>query len=838
MAAECRRVRTTLNPCSSNHATQHGALSLGRRAVDSPVRLAAASHPALPSGQALHPLPEFPMIAIKSRKHATICTSSPLRCGLLGAATLLGSLALAWPARAADAAMVTANEAQAADAKTLPGVHVNGRASPGYRIDELSSPKFTQPLLDTTQTISIISKELIRQQGATTLTDALRNSPGVGTFYVGENGSTSTGDAVSMRGFDTSSSIFVDGVRDTGSISRDVFNIEQIEVTKGPDGTEYGRTAPTGAINMVSKQAQPGNRLSGSLGYGSAHDRRATADWNQSLGSEAAFRLNVMSQDSGVAGRDKVENNRWGIAPALAFGLHTATRVYLDYLHVNQNNVPDGGVPTVGLPGYSSPDPGQPQLASARMVDPQNFYGSSQDHDRVQSDMFTAIIQHDFSDDLALHDTLRWGRTRQDYLLTSFKMPTFTDPGDPSSWTIARSNPNFKHQANRIASNQANLTANVATGAISHSLSTGIELTQERVSSPGLAALDGSTWPAANLYHPDAHAGGLVYGETGAYGNGRTDTIAAYLFDTMKFGERWQINAGVRLDHYSTRFTSAAACGSRSGPACGGSPLGTVLPAVDARVGGNLPNYKLGALYKPAANGSIYANFALSQEPPGGSTLSLANPSGTSNSADQPNLDPQKARTVELGTKWDLFGENLLLTGAIYRTTVSNDLVQDPGDGLYYQVGRKRVQGIELNIVGKFTDDWAASAGYTTMDARVVNGSAVANDGSRDLAYTPKSAFTAWTTWHLPFKLTIGGGARYSGEMKRGTDGAIGTPSRTQAYWVFDAMASYPVNRHVDLQLNLYNLLDKSYVAAINKSGYRYTPATPRSAMFTVNFRF
>ena len=124
MAAECRRVRTTLNPCSSNHATQHGALSLGRRAVDSPVRLAAASHPALPSGQALHPLPEFPMIAIKSRKHATICTSSPLRCGLLGAATLLGSLALAWPARAADVATVTTNEAQTADAKTLPGVHV------------------------------------------------------------------------------------------------------------------------------------------------------------------------------------------------------------------------------------------------------------------------------------------------------------------------------------------------------------------------------------------------------------------------------------------------------------------------------------------------------------------------------------------------------------------------------------------------------------------------------------------------------------------------------------------------------------------------------------------
>jgi catecholate siderophore receptor len=114
----------------------------------------------------------------------------------------------------------------------------------------------------------------------------------------------------------------------------------------------------------------------------------------------------------------------------------------------------------------------------------------------------------------------------------------------------------------------------------------------------------------------------------------------------------------------------------------------------------------------------------------------------------------------------------------------------------------------------------------------------VANDGSSDLAYTPKSAFTAWTTYHLPFNLTIGGGARYAGEMKRGTDGAIGTPAFTEAYWVFDAMASYPVSKHFDLQLNLYNLFDKDYVAAINKSGYRYTPGTPRAAMLTANIRF
>ncbi|HEY1588129.1 MAG TPA: catecholate siderophore receptor Fiu, partial [Rhodanobacter sp.] len=725
---------------------------------------------------------------ITSRKHPAARRKSPQASGGMVAATLLTGLALALPAAAADMpATGPDTDAQVANAKTLPSVKVE--ATPNdYKIDKVSSPKFTQPILDTPQTISVISKELFLQQGATTLTEALRNSPGVGTFYAGENGSTSTGDAIYMRGFDTSGSIFVDGVRDLGTISRDVFNIEQIEVTKGPDCTEYGRTAPTGAINMVSKQPLLDNSVSGSVSYGSADQKRSTADWNQAIGANAAFRLNVMGQNSGVPGRNDVENNRWGIAPTLAFGLGTPTRVYLDFLHVKQNNIPDGGVSTIGLPGYSSPDPSRPFLAGAPKVDPDNFYGTSQDHDRDQQDMFTAIIQHDFSDNVALHDTLRWGRTRQDYLLTSFTTTAANlltpDPADPSTWTLARSNPNFKHQNNRIATNQTNLTANFETGAVTHNLSAGIELSQEKATALGIVALNGSTWPAANLYDPDADVGGLLYGPNGTYTSGRTTTEAAYLFDTMKFGEQWQVNAGARLDHYSTDFTSTVVCGSKSTPACGALPAGSVVPGIDARVSGNLPNYKLGVLYKPTANGSIYVNFAMSQEPPGGNTLTF---SSSANSLDNPDLEPQKAHTAEIGTKWNVLDDRLLLTGALYRTTVTNQLVQDPTDPTQYdQIGKQRVQGIEINAVGKLTDNWSLSTGYTIMNTKVVNGSSVTSDGSSVLAYTPKSAFTAWTNYRLPFNLTIGGGARYSGELQRGTDSAIGTPAYTQDYWVFD----------------------------------------------------
>lgn len=769
------------------------------------------------------------MTGIKHRKHVS---HRPL-----ALSTLVTGIALGLPSLAATPAP---SAPMGASPTQLSVVHVKARRNP-YKADAVQSPKFTQSLLDTPQTINVIGKEIIQQQGATTLTEALRNSPGVGTFYVGENGATSTGDAIYMRGFDTSGSIFVDGVRDLGSISRDVFNVEQVEVTKGPDGTEYGRTAPTGAVNMVSKQPEPEDRVSASLSYGSGDHKRVTADWNDAIGEHAAFRLNVMGQKSGVVGRDAASRNRWGLAPSLAFGLGTPTTVYLDFLHVSQNNVPDGGVPTIGLPGYASPDPTRPFLGDAPRVDTSNFYGTDADHDRVKADTFTAIVRHDFENGAVLHDTLRWGRTHQDYLLSSWRGAaaniTTPDPADPSTWTITRDIPTFKDQTNRILTNQTNLAASFVTGGIKHDLSTGIELTREDIGTGGTGALDDSTWTPANLYHPDRHAAtGLIIGDTGAWSRGRTDTAAAYLFDTLHLGEHWLATAGARVDHYSTDFQSVLPCGtSRRAPGCTTHPVGTPLPAVDADKTGNLYGYKLGLVYKPVEQGSVYANFAVSAQPPGGNNLAL---SASANSADNPLFDPQHARTTEVGTKWNVFGDQLRVTAALYRTVVTNLVVQDPVDLQYYQIGRQRVQGIELGAVGQITRHWAVSAGYTIMDAKVTRGDALAQNGSDDLPYTPKSAFTAWSTWRLPHHVTIGAGARYSGKMQRGHDGALGTPPFTEAYWVFDAMASYAINRHTMLQLNAYNLFDKSYVAAINKSGYRYTPGTPRSALLTLNIRF
>ena len=158
--------------------------------------------------------------------------------------------------------------------------------------------------------------------------------------------------------------------------------------------------------------------------------------------------------------------------------------------------------------------------------------------------------------------------------------------------------------------------------------------------------------------------------------------------------------------------------------------------------------------------------------------------------------------------------------------------------GNYYQTGKKRVQGVELGAAGAITERWGVSAGFTHQDTKVLSGPSVLADGSSALAYTPKNAFTAWTTYQLPVGLTVGFGARYNGKLNRGTDGAVGTPAYVDSYWVFDAMAAYRINKNVDLQFNVYNLADKEYVAAINKSGYRYTPGAPRTFRLTANFAF
>jgi catecholate siderophore receptor len=782
------------------------------------------------------------MSHIKSRKHAATRFNPQMSAAI--AAMLLP---LAGGAHAAPAAPdAPAAPASLASDEPVSKVVIVGNTNNDFKAERASSSKYTEKLVDTAQTIQVIKKELIEQQGALTLTEALRNTPGVGAFFLGENGNTNTGDAIYMRGFDSSSSIFVDGVRDVGSISRDVFNLEQIDVLKGPAGTDTGRSSPTGSINLVTKR--PGMQDAGAIAVtgGSASQKRVAGDYNTVLDAErgTALRINAVVQDSGTPGRDEVKDKRWAIAPSLAFGLNSATRVFINLLHVKQDNVPDGGVPTIGLPGYTAPSTAAAPLPlavrnalnAAPRVDPENFYGDTSDYNRVKADMATVIVEHDFNPANKLTNTTRYGRTKQDYVLSAFMSTganlTLPVVADPSTWTLARTTRTIKDQENKIMTNQTNLVSSVGQGWIRHTLVSGLEFTREEQDNVSYVAGTFGTLAPANLYNPSAN--GLLTPvnpvRSGATGDSSLETASVYAFDTIKFGEKWIVNGGVRLDHYRVQYDANTLSTLAANPRL---PVGTIL---HSRLGlkDDLFNGKLSALYKPTPDSSVYAMVASSKLPPGSNfTLSTA-----ASSAQSVNADPQETLTKEIGAKIDLLKQRLALSVALYDTAVKNEVEQDPVSLVYTQTGKKSVKGVEIGLTGELARKWLVSAGYTRMNTKVENARVISASGENALTYTPKQSFTAWTSYTLPMGLTIGGGARFNDRLLRGTDGAVGTPAYVESYWVFDAMASYQFNKNVDVRLNVYNLGDKDYAASINKSGYRYTPGTPRSASLTANWRF
>ncbi|TFW16718.1 catecholate siderophore receptor Fiu [Massilia arenosa] len=759
-------------------------------------------------------------MAIVSRKHAQPrYLSTALAAVLLPAAAHAGDV----PPPALDAG--PANE-----------VKVVGAADNPFKATRASSSKYTEDLVNTAQSVTVIKKELIEQQGALTLTEALRNTPGVGTFFLGENGNTNTGDSIYMRGFDSSANIYVDGLRDIGSISRDTFNVEQIDVLKGPAGTDTGRGAPTGSINLVSKRANMEESLGGSVSAGTGSHKRITADMNHVLDtpSGTALRLNLMAQDSGRPGRDVVHDQRWAFAPSAAFGLATNTRFYVNYLHVEQDNTPDGGVFTIGLPGYTSPDVKRPFIANGPKVDPHNFYGSATDYDRVTADMATIIVEHEFSPRLRLSNVSRYGKTEQAYVLTSFlgSAANIATPNqnDPNTWTLARTNRNVKDQSNQITANQTTLTAELGSGTVTHTVVGGLEFVHEQQSTIGHA--NPGVLEPANIYHPNPSApvSNMTMERNGVFADSSSNVQSLYVFDTMHVGAQWIFNAGVRADHFNIGYDGASLSTATSNP---GLPVGTLVPT-NLKLADTIWTGKLSALYKPTGNSSVYALIANSKNPPG-SNLVL---SGSVNSASNPKFDPQVTVSKEIGAKLDLLKQKLAFTAALYQTDVKNEVEQDPTDLQYYQTGKKRVRGIEIGLTGQFAKGWLVSAGYTRMDATVESGKNITQAGSNALSYTPKSSFTAWTSYDVTPAFKIGGGARYVGGLLRGTDGAIGTPAYTDPYWVIDGMASYEFSKKLSAQLNVYNLADKDYVASINKSGYRYNPGAPRSVQLTLNFKY
>lgn len=714
-----------------------------------------------------------------------------------------------------------AHAANPQDVTQLPTITVKSDAENKYKADKLSLPKYTQPLLDTPQTVSVIKKELLKEQGATSLVEALRNTPGI-TLQLGENGNTSAGDAFQMRGFSTQTSTYVDGIRDLGAVTRDVFNLEQIEVVKGPSGAEAGRGSASGYINLATKLPQTENSQEVSATYNTAEHARLTADMNQVINSGTAFRLNAMGQDGGVEGRDYLENNSWAIAPSIAFGLDTDTRLYLYSQHIRQRNIPDGGIPTVGMKGFYNADSA---LSSAPKVNRENYYGHVDDHEDVDADMFTAKIESDLAENVKLTNITRLGKTHMQRVLTGINTLSTNSSTNPNDWTVSRSRQGVD-QENKILANQTTLNLNLKTGAIEHDVVAGLEFLKEQQYNKTMATQMPGQTPvtptAASLYNPDRNQvlPSLVY--TGGYTNGETDTAAAYLFDTLKFSDRFQLNGGVRVDYYDTEYDALTL------PSGSGSLVPANFGAHDTLV-----SWKVGGLFKPTTFSSVYASYAKSLTPPGSANFTLSETGANSSAA-----EPQETHHYEIGTKWDLLEGKLALNAAAYRTENENQFTIDSITQLSVQEGKKRVDGVELSAVGQITDVWNVSAGVAHMKVKQLN-QQTATATTVAERWSPEWTASLWSTYDVAgFKLGLG--ARYVDDQKRvitDSTAAANMPS-IPGYVVFDAMAGYTLNKNASVNLNVYNLADKEYISTLNNGGGRVVLGQPRSAALTFNYKF
>jgi len=716
-------------------------------------------------------------------------------------------------------------DAQKKEVLSLETDSVVGVSESDYKV-ESASKKFTAPLRETPKSVTIISQQVIEDTGSLSLVDALRTTSGI-TFGAGEGGNPA-GDRPIIRGFNAESDTFIDGLRDVASQTREVFNIEQIEVSKGPGSAYTGAGSTGGSVNMITKTAKRNDFLDISQTFGSDQTRRSTLDLNRMLTDQIGFRLNLMKHDANVAGRDGVDVSRWGYAPTITFGFDTPTRATFSYYHVEADDTPDYGVPL---------SPSGIGVKRHPVGSKSNFYGlTGRDYRESSTDSGTFKIEHDLNDNVTISNSFRQVRTTLDYVATN----PDDSRGNVSRDLVWRS-PKSRNSTSEGWVNQTDLRAKFNTGSIEHSLVAGAEVTDQGVhnrpysfyTASGAAISTTSSCNAASqssgnctsLSSPNYKGDWSGYYTDGkAYTDTDTRTASGYLFDTLKFNEKWSLNLGLRYDDFETESQGYS----------------NTLGDFDYKTKTNFWSYQVGLVYNPLPNGSVYVAWSTSRNPVGETSGEGAD----SMTVATENLQPERNRNVELGTKWEFFDGQLALDSAIFKTKKSNARVTDQ-DGTTQNIGEVEIKGFELGVSGRITRNWQIFANYTYLDSEIVKGGTVdidpssavvrvdgANDGN-DNPSTPENSFSLWSTYQLfPF-LTVGGGANY-------VDSRYGDASNTAevpSYWRYDAMANLKVSKTLDLQLNVQNLTDKRYFDQIYPTHMAHV-APGRTVLLATNLHF
>jgi len=629
----------------------------------------------------------------------------------------------------------------------------------GAKVRRSDDPKTVAPLVDTPRSVVLLPKEVIEQTGSVSLQDALRTVPGI-TFGAAEGGNP-IGDRPFIRGFDSQGSIYVDGVRDLASQSREVFATETIQIVRGSDSTLGGRGSAGGTINIISRQPQLEDfgRVTGS--YGNADFKRVTADVNLRLGEMAAFRIEGLWHDQDVAGRDAIYARRWGVAPSVTLGLGTPTRLTASYYYLESHELPDSGIPylyTIGNhPGtgnvVTTPALGTITTAGGQTgyVSRSTFYGLK-DRDFRDTTTHQAMLraEHDFGK-VTLRNTARYTRSDQSYI---FLLP---DDSQGNVYGTAAANPttgaagargdvvtggyvwrrgNTRYGYSESIINQTDLYGKVRTGSVEHSFALGAELAWEKTRRGAFVSANGSTisprcnaatitrYYCTSLFDPNPSdpwvnyasdtstvATPIVKGAINTETQNDANTRSLYAFDSITLLPQLIVNLGARYDRFKSTVTLPVAAGA---------------PQYRSSRIDELFNWQAGVIVKPTSETSIYASYATSATPPnsllgeGREDNAIPTTDTVVNQAILATLRPQKTRSYEIGAKASLFHERLQLGLAGFQTDIRNARTQVDANTVAF-LGRTRIRGIEFSASGTILPGWTVFGGYTYLDPRILD---------------------------------------------------------------------------------------------------------------------
>ncbi len=736
-----------------------------------------------------------------------------------------------------------------ADARNLDKIEVHGEY-----VVKPSSVKYTEPLLDTPQTITVVTRDVMDQQNLIGLRDVLSTLPGI-TFGAGEGGG-GYGDSITLRGFNASSDITTDGVRDSAQYTRtDNFNLESVELINGANSVFSGAGSVGGNINLVSKAARTGDFTVLTAGAGTDSFGRITVDSNTDLDNGTAVRVNAMVHQNDAPGRDYENFERWGFAPSVSFGLDSDTRFYASYYHQSDDNIPQYGVPYFSAFGGGLPG-----------VDPENYYGYHNiDRQKIDVDMVTGVFEHDFSQNTTLRSLARFQQVEQLSIVDppqgTWCLGSGVNPATgatctaPNTYLPSGPRGNSRDTKNTIAISQTDLTTHFQTGSVQHSLVTGVSISKEEFDLDTGNLLRTTTGavvplPVMSLTDPNSlYAGPIDYIRSGIT-QGSLDNQALYVFDTLEFSAQWMLNLGARYEHNegdTIAYTFNTTAGS---PLLGRATAVTIGENQD-----DLFSYRAGLVFKPVTNASLYLAYSNSKTPSKASVNGSCTATSTTGTANC-NVDPETAINVEFGAKWDI-NDRLALTGSVFRNEREDYKVADPGNpdnpiGEQQLDGKARVDGVTLGAAGRITQHWSIFANVTWLDSEVLQGvsdfcranpSTACGNTAADpdplkglpISATPERSGSLWTTYDLQ-QWTFGYGVTYQSnyDVYTGTGANI---AEAKGYTAHRAMVAYNINERFGLQLNANNLFDKEYYTRVRNNGWA-TPGDARQVVLTATYRF